>query len=88
MATFNDLEELLDCLAKTSDGLTLEEFKRQILDGVADRFRGQKINIPAARISKKQQILDAAKKTPTGVVAERYGVSQSYVCRLIRRPKN
>lgn len=89
MPTLKDLDELLTRLAEASEGMTLEEFKRLAIGEVGREFRGQRINVPAERISAKEQIVKAAQKLPTGVVAQRYGVTQSYVCRLVKvRRKN
>ncbi len=85
MATIKDLEDLLNHIAAASDGMTLDEFKRAILGEVQQRFRGDKIYVPETRVSKKEAIIEAARKLPAGVVAERFGVSHSYVCGIMRR---
>jgi hypothetical protein len=85
MATLKDLDELLTRLAEASAGLTLEEFKRMAIGEVSREFRGQRINVPDVRLSRKSEIAAAAQKLPTGVVAQRYGVTQSYVCRVVKR---
>lgn len=84
MATLKDLDDLLTRLAQASEGLSLEEFKRQILGEVQREFRGQRINVPDVRVSKKDEIIEAAKRLPSDVVSVRHGVSRQYVNRLIR----
>lgn len=88
MATIKDLEDIMNRLAEASAGLTLEEFKRQCIGEIRRELQGQKIYVPDTRVSKKDQIVRAAAKLPTGVVAQRYGVTQSYVCRVVKRRKN
>ena len=85
MATLKDLDELLTRLADASAGMSLEEFKRAILGEVQREFTGQKIYIAAPCTSKKQMVIEAARRLPTGVVVERCGVSRQYVHKLIRR---
>lgn len=85
MATLKDLDELLTRLAEASEGMSLEEFKRAIMGEVQREFTGQKIYIAAPDTSKKQMVIEAAKRLPTGVVAERCGVTRRYVNKLISR---
>lgn len=80
MATISDLEELLLNIPGVS-----EHTASLIIGELRSAFRGQRINIPEERQSKKEQILRAAAQLPTGVVAERYGVTSSYVCRVVKR---
>ena len=46
---------------------------------------GEKLYIPAPDTSKKQMVLEAAKKLPHVVAAQRCGVSRQYVNKLTRR---
>lgn len=85
MATINDLEALLDLLAKASEGMTLEEYNRAILGELKQQYRGDKIYVPVERLCKKDKIAEAARNLPTGVVAQRYGVHPSYVRKIFRR---
>lgn len=87
MATLSDLESLLDRLAKSSEGMTLEEFKRAVMGEIKQQFASDKIYVPARHDCKKDKIIEAAKKLPTSVVVERYGVSRQYVSRLVRNKK-
>lgn len=45
---------------------------------------GERIYVAAVDASKKQQIAAAARFLPTGVVAERFGVSSTWVRRVVR----
>jgi hypothetical protein len=88
MATLNDLEALLNELASASAGLTLEEFKTLAIGEIRQQMAGDKIYVPAVRVSKTERILEAARKLPAGIVSQRLGVSHSYVLRVINRSKN
>jgi hypothetical protein len=85
MATLKDLDDLLTKLAEASAGMSLQEFKRLAIGEVRREFQGQKIYVAAPDTSKKQMVLEAALRLPTGVVATRCGVSNRYVQRLLKK---
>ena len=85
MATIKDLDDLMTRLMESSQGLTLEQFKKMVLDEGVRRFQGQKMYWPAPDTSKKQMVIEAARRLPTGVVAQRCGVSSRYVQRLVKK---
>lgn len=92
MATLKDLDDLMTRLAEASEGLTLHEYKRLILSEGVKEFQGQKMYWPAPDTSKREQIERAVKTLPTSVVAERFGVTQSYArqirCRVVIKKRN
>jgi hypothetical protein len=57
-----------------------EEIERAIMQA----HPGERIYIPKANAGQKSDIIDAAKRLPSAVVAERFGVSRSWVNRLVR----
>jgi hypothetical protein len=85
MATLKDLDDLMTRLAEASDGLTLHEFKRLVISEGMREFQGQKMYWRVPDCSKKQMVLEAARRLPTGVVATRCGVSNRYVQRLLKK---
>lgn len=87
MATIADLDALMTYLAQEAGEVSLLEFKVLVVGELRKRHPGEKLYIPAHEVSKKEQILRAAAQMPTGVVAERYGVSSSYVCRVVKRSR-
>lgn len=83
MATLKELQAIM----LNIPGVSAETVTMIIVE-MQRSLPGEKLYIPAPDTSKKQQIVEAAKKMPTGIVAQRYGVTQSYVCRAIKRRKN
>lgn len=55
-----------------------------ILAEVQRQFPGEKIYVQPARQTKRAAIEQAVKTLPTAVVAERHGVTQSYVRKVVR----
>lgn len=77
MATIKDLERILTAIPGVTEhtvSLIIGEMRRGL--------PGEKLYIPPPDRSKKAAIADAARKLPTGVVVERFGVSRQYVARV------
>lgn len=85
MPTLRDLDTLMQLLIESSRDMSLDEFKTAVLGEIRRDFAGQKIFVPESRENKRAQIEAATQTLPTGIVAERYGVSRSYVYRIIKR---
>ena len=79
MATLKDLADLI-----ARSGISPETVDL-IVGEIGKRFGGDKIYIPAPDHSKKDQMLAALRTLPSGVVAERFGVTRSYACRVARK---
>lgn len=89
MATLNDLIECMCRFAEANERELSKDFCMELKDHLQKAMPGEKVYIPAPDMSKKAQIAEAAKVLPSGVVAQRFGVTHSYACRVIkRRPKN
>jgi hypothetical protein len=82
MASLKELEDMLvramiPGVSRETTALILAEMQRQ--------FPGEKIYVQPPRQSKREAIEIAVKTLPTAVVAERFGVSQSYAYKVMRR---
>lgn len=80
MATLKDLRELMIRVPGVSEATAT-----LIITEMMARLPGEKVYIPTPDRSKREQIERAAQTLPTSVVAERFGVSQSYARRIVRR---
>lgn len=59
--------------------------KTKIEQRVRARWPGEKVYIAATDPHRAQRIVEDARRLPTGVVAIRHGVTQSYVRRLVKK---
>lgn len=89
MATIKDLDDLMTRLAEASKGLSLMEYKVLVLGELRREFGRDKIYITPPDSRKDSARADAIRKTaarlPTGITAERFGVSKQYVHRLLKK---
>jgi hypothetical protein len=89
MATIKDLDDLMTRLARASAGLNLLEYKTLVLSEMRREFGRDKLYIPPLDSrqdqARRETISAAAKHLPTGVVAERFGVSRSWVHRIVKK---
>lgn len=89
MATIKDLDDLMTRLAEASIGLSLIEYKILVLGEMRREFGRDKLYIPPLDSrqdpARKQIIREAAKHLPTSVVAERHGISRSWVHRIVKK---
>lgn len=87
MATLNDLIECMCRFAEANERELSKDFCTELKVHLQKAMPGEKVYIPAPDTSKKTQIAEAAKRLPTGVVVERFGVSRQYVHKVIKRRK-
>lgn len=88
------LEFVLQCAAHgsgTGDGGFTDDLTRELERQVQGRWAGERIYIaPSGRHNDGQRaarITDLSRRLPTGVVAERLGVSRQYVHKVLRARK-
>lgn len=86
------LREFLDfvCACAEQSGQTFsEDFATELERQLQGRFPAERIYIPPAgsrkRASRAAAVLDAGRHLPTGVVAERMGISKSYAHRILKK---
>jgi hypothetical protein len=78
------MQFVVECAEQTGHSLSAdcaEQIERQI----AKTFPAEKVYIPRPDASKKIAIAEAAKRLPTDVVASRYGVTRSWVHKVVRK---
>jgi len=93
MASLHDvIAFILECAAHgsgTGDGGFTDDFCRQIERQVQGRFPGERVYVaPSGRRNdpeRAQRIVEAARRLPTSIVAERFGISRSYVHRVRKK---
>ncbi len=87
MATLSDLVEMILVWQRRRypDASFGEQCAREMEAMIRRSLAGERVYVPAPDTSKKADIANAARTLPTGVVAERFGVTQSYVRKLVRR---
>jgi hypothetical protein len=85
VATLNDLIDCMCRFAEANEKNLTKDFCVEFKTHLQKQFPGEKVYIPAADMSKKAQIAEAAKRLPTGVVAARMGVSHSWVRKVVKR---
>lgn len=81
MASLKELEERMEIAP--IPGVS-QETTALVLAWMQSQFPGEKIYVQPARQSKRAAIERAVKTLPTAVVAERHGVTQSYVRKVVR----
>lgn len=83
--TLKDLMRFVCACAEQSGHSFTEECAQQIERQIIRAHQGEKVYIPHPDMSLKKDLAEAAKRLPTGIVASRYGVSRSWVHRVIKK---
>lgn len=85
MPTLREVMQFLcDCAAQSGQGFS-DDLARQLEQQLIRQFQGEKVYIPRPDMSQKARIAEAARHLPTGVVAQRFGVSRSWVHRVVKK---
>jgi hypothetical protein len=87
MATLNEqIDLILNFLRARHPAVSFgEQCARELEQTIRRSLPGERVYIPAPDTGKKREIVEAAKKLPTAVVVERFGVSRQYVHKITRR---
>lgn len=89
MATLNELMDLILQMAEARQRPVDADFFGEVKVAVRQRFGNDRIYVspPGSRKDgeRTEAIRAAAKKLPTGVVKERFGVSRQYVSRITKK---
>jgi hypothetical protein len=79
MATLKDLRELMVRSGISDETVTL------VIVELQRSFPSEKLYVTAPDTCNKKKIISASQRLPTGVVAERFGVTRRYVNMLAKK---
>lgn len=85
MPTLNELIECMCRYAEANEKYLPKDFCTGFKGELQRQFPGEKIYVPPQSNSKREMIAQSARTLPSGVVAERHGVSRRYVNKVIKK---
>jgi hypothetical protein len=83
--TLRELLQFVTDYAEQSGHAINAEIAGQIEQAIVQAYPAEKVYIPRPDRSKKPEILEAAKRLPSNVVAARLGVSRQWVHKVTKR---
>lgn len=85
MPTLREMMRFLCRCAEQSGHSFSEDLAVELEKQLMKEYPMEKVYIPRPDNSKKAAIVEAAKRLPSGVVAQRYGVTRSWVHRATKK---